>query len=106
GRLGFSPPTRVSVARRTAPMHPPPEQLSPVVVALPSLHASALLRCPQPTAGGVQKSVVHTLASSQVFGAPTHAPRVQVSATVQTLRSEERRVGKECRSRKERKYVK
>src|SRR5881397_180359 len=87
GRLGFSPPTRASIARRTAPMHPPPEQLSPVVVALPSVHASALLRCPQPTAGGVQKSVVHTLASSQVFGAPTHAPRVQVSATVQTLPS-------------------
>src|SRR5947207_7070857 len=87
GRLGFSPPARASVARRTAPMHPPPEQLSPLVVALPSLHASALLRCPQPTAGGVQKSVVHTLASSQVFGAPTHAPRVQVSATVQTLAS-------------------
>src|SRR5438552_1521626 len=87
GRLGFSPPTRASVARRTAPMHPPPEQLSPLVAALPSLHASALLRCPQPTAGGVQKSVVHTLASSPVFGAPTHAPRVQVSPTVQTLAS-------------------
>src|SRR5205823_5456857 len=76
GRLGFSPPTRASVARRTAPMHPPPEQLSPLVVALPSLHASALLRCPQPTAGGGQKSVVPTLASSPVFGAPAPAPRV------------------------------
>src|SRR6266576_3592802 len=67
-RLGFSPAMRVSFASRVKPMHLLPEQLSPTV-------------------GGVQKSVVHTLASSQVFGTPTHAPLKQVSATVQTLPS-------------------
>src|SRR5256712_10172597 len=86
-RLGFSPATRVSFASRVKPMHLLPEQLSPTVAALPSSHATALLRCPQPTVGGVQKSVVQTLASSQVFGTPTHAPLKQVSATVQTLLS-------------------
>src|SRR5438128_3375803 len=84
-RLGFSPAMRVSFASRVKPMHLLPEQLSPTVAALPSLQASALLRWPQPTVGGVQKSVVHTLASSQVFGTPTHAPLKQASATVQTL---------------------
>src|SRR5437762_11323384 len=86
-RLGFSPAMRVSFASRVKPMHLPPEQLSPLVAALPSSHVSALLRCPQPTAGGVQKSVVHTFASSQVFGTLTHVPLKQVSATVQTLPS-------------------
>jgi len=86
-RLGFSPAMRVSFASRVKPMHLPPEQLSPLVAALPSSHVNALLRCPQPTAGGVQKSVVHTFASSQVFGTLTHVPLKQVSATVQTLPS-------------------
>src|SRR5438552_2924838 len=57
-RLGFSPAMRVSFASRVKPMHLLPEQLSPTVAALPSLQASALLRWPQPTVGGVQKSVV------------------------------------------------
>ena len=86
-RLGFSPAIRVSFASAVKPMHLPPEQLSPVVAALPSSHASALLRCTQPTAGGVQKSVVQTLASSQFAGVPRHAPRVHVSPTVQRLPS-------------------
>src|SRR5439155_17567055 len=86
-RLRFSPAMRVSFASRVKPMHLLPEQLSPVVAALPSSQVSALLRWPQPTVGGVQKSVVQTLASSQVFGTPTHAPLKQVSATVQTLPS-------------------
>src|SRR5207237_1035189 len=86
-RLGFSPAIRVSFASLMKPMHLPPEQLSPVVAGLPSSHASALLRWPQPTAGGVQKSVVQTLASSQFAGVPRHAPRVQVSPAVQTLPS-------------------
>src|SRR5438093_11662514 len=86
-RLGFSPAIRLSFASLVKPMHLPPEQLSPVVAALPSSHASALARCTQPTAGGVQKSVVHTLASSQFAGVPRHAPRVHVSPTVQTLPS-------------------
>src|SRR5207249_2342425 len=86
-RLGFSPAVRVSFASLMKPMHLPPEHLSPVVAALPSSHASALLRCTQPTAGGVQKSVVQTLASSQFAGVPRQAPRVHVSPTVQTLPS-------------------
>src|SRR5438105_2611195 len=80
-RLGFSPAARVSFASLMKPMHLPPEQLSPVVAGLPSSHASALLRCTQPTAGGVQKSVVQTLASSQFAGVPRQAPRVHVSPT-------------------------
>src|SRR5947208_4820422 len=86
-RFGFSPAARVSFASLMKPMHLPPEQLSPVVAGLPSSHASALLRCTQPTAGGVQKSVVQTLASSQFAGVPRHAPRVHVSPTVQRLPS-------------------
>src|SRR5438552_12009282 len=86
-RLGFSPAARVSFASLMKPMHLPPEQLSPVVAGLPSSHASALLRCTQPTAGGVQKSVVQTLASSQFAGVPRQAPRVHVSPTVHTLPS-------------------
>src|SRR5439155_18735358 len=86
-RLGFSPAARVSFASLMKPMHLLPEQLSPVVAALPSSHASALLKCTQPTAGGVQKSVVQTLASSQLSGVPRQAPRVHVSPTVQTLPS-------------------
>src|SRR5947199_9233274 len=86
-RLGFSPAARVSFASLMKPMHLPPEQLSPVVAALPSSHANALARCTQPTTGGVQRSVVQTLASSQFSGVPRHAPRVHVSPTVQTLPS-------------------
>src|SRR4029077_2014777 len=36
-------------------------------------------------AGGVQRSVVQGLPSTQFLGAPTHEPAVQVSATVQAL---------------------
>src|SRR6059058_215052 len=86
-RLGSSPALRVSVARRMEPMHLPPEQLSPAVAALPSSHASALFRFSQPTAGGVQRSVVQTFWSSQLRAPPTKAPAVQVSPTVQTLPS-------------------
>src|SRR5207244_4686213 len=86
-RLGFSPALSVSVARRMEPMHRPPEQLSPAVAALRSSHARALFRFSQPTAGGVQVSVVHTLRSSQLRGPPRQAPAVQVSPTVQTLPS-------------------
>src|SRR5206468_13123975 len=86
-RLGFSPALRVSAARRMKPMHLPPEQLSPAVAALRSSHASPLFRFSQPTEGGVQRSVVHTLPSTQLRGAPTQAPAVQVSPTVQTFPS-------------------
>src|SRR5437762_3000917 len=86
-RLGFSPALRVRVARRMAPMQAPPEQTSPAVAGLRSSHASALFRFSQPTAGGVQRSVVHTLPSTQFFGVPAQAPAAQVSPTVQTFPS-------------------
>src|SRR5881398_2720806 len=84
-RLGSSPALRVSVARRMEPMHLPPEQLSPAVAALPSSHARALFRFSQPTAGGVQRSVVQTLRSSQLRAPPTQAPAVQVLPSVQAM---------------------
>src|SRR5437867_1635718 len=64
-RLGFSPALRASFALRMRPMHAVPEQLSPVVVALPSSHVRALARCSQPTGAGELTSVVQRLASSQ-----------------------------------------
>ncbi len=69
------------------PTHDPPEQVSPVVHAFPSLQAAVLLACWQPDAG-MHESVVHTFPSSQ-FGAgpPTHAPPEQVSAVVHALPS-------------------
>src|SRR5437899_4999941 len=86
-RLGFSPALRAREARRMKPMQAPPEQTSPAVAALRSSHASPLFRFSQPTAGGVQRSVVHTLPSTQLRGAPTQAPAPQVSPTVQTFAS-------------------
>src|SRR5262245_54513473 len=86
-RLGFSPAARASFASRVKPMHTPPEQLSPVVAALPSSQRSALLMFSQPTLGGVHRSVVHGFPSTQFLGVPRQAPAVQVSATVQTFPS-------------------
>src|SRR5438094_183860 len=104
-RLGFSPALRASFALRMKPMHLPPEQLSPVVVALPAMAA-----CWQPLAGaqrsavqgfpssqliglwvqplaGAQPSVVQMFASSQLIALPTHWPARQASAVVQALAS-------------------
>src|SRR5438046_5939262 len=64
-RLGFSPALRASFALRMRPMHAAPEQLSPLVVALPSSHVRALARCSQPTGAGELTSVVQRLPSSQ-----------------------------------------
>src|SRR6266704_1625676 len=64
-RLGFSPALKASFALRMRPMHAVPEQLSPVVVALPSSHVRALPRCSQPTGAGELTSVVQRLPSSQ-----------------------------------------
>src|SRR5439155_12339049 len=64
-RLGFSPALKASFALRMKPMHAVPEQLSPVVVALPSSHVRALPRCSQPTGAGELTSVVQRLPSSQ-----------------------------------------
>src|SRR5215813_7623856 len=86
-RLGFSPAARASFASRVKPMHTPPEQLSPVVAALPSSQRMPLLRFSQPTVGGVQRSVVQGFPSTQFLGVPRQAPAVQVSPTVQALAS-------------------
>src|SRR5438093_3081233 len=79
-RLGFSPALRASFALRMRPMHAVPEQISPVVVALPSSHVRALARCSQPTGAGELTSVVQRLPSSQVGAVPqtfaTPAPQV------------------------------
>src|ERR1043166_9509174 len=85
--LGFSPALRGRVARRMAPMHVPPEHTSRPVAALPSSHGAALFGFSQPTAGGVQKSVVQKLPSLQLRAPPRQVPAVQVSPTVQALPS-------------------
>src|ERR1043166_4553260 len=64
-RLGFSPALKASFPLRMRPMHVVPEQLSPLVVALPSSHVRALARCSQPTGAGELTSVVQRLPSSQ-----------------------------------------
>src|SRR5262249_44267061 len=86
-RLGFSPAARVSFASRVKPMHAPPEQLSPVVAALPSSQRMPLLMFSQPTLGGVQRSVVQGFPSTQFLGVPAQEPAAQVSPTVQTFAS-------------------
>jgi hypothetical protein len=69
------------------PTHTPPKQVSPVVQALPSLHALVLLTYTHPEAG-LQESSVQALPSSQVSGGPpTHAPPEHVSPVVQALPS-------------------
>jgi hypothetical protein len=75
-QLGGGPPT-----------HAPPEQVSFVVQALPSLQAGTLLTCTHPDAG-LQESSVQTLPSLQLGGGPpTQAPPEQVSFVVQALLS-------------------
>jgi len=75
-QLGDGPPT-----------HNPPEQVSFVVQALPSLHVTALLVWVQPVVGS-QASVVQTIPSSQFGGGPlTHDPAAQVSPIVQAFPS-------------------
>ena len=62
--------------------------MSPVVQALPSVHAAVLLAWAQPLAG-LQESSVQTLPSSQLRGVPpTQVPALsQVSLVVQKLPS-------------------
>jgi hypothetical protein len=69
------------------PPQVPPEQVSEVVQALPSLQLAVLFACVQPVAG-LQESSVQGFESLQ-FGAapPTHAPPEQVSEVVQALPS-------------------
>ena len=67
--------------------HEPPPQVSPVVQALPSLHATALLAWVQPVAV-LHASSVHTLLSSHEMAEPDwHEPPPQPSPLVQALPS-------------------
>src|SRR6266849_2358938 len=75
-QLGAGPPT-----------HVPPEHVSLVVQAFPSLQEAVLLVCTQPVAG-LQLSSVQTLLSLQLgAGPPTQAPPLQVSLVVQAFPS-------------------
>lgn len=68
-------------------MQLPPEQVSFVVQALPSLHGLVLLACMQPPAGSHESSV-QTFPSSQFSGEPgTQLPPEQASLVVQALLS-------------------
>ena len=65
----------------------PPEQVSPVVHAFPSLHEAVLLACWQPVAG-LQLSSVHGLLSLQLVAVPpTHAPPEHASPVVHAFPS-------------------
>ena len=67
----------------------PPEQVSPVVQALPSEQDAVLFAYTHPVAG-LQESVVHTLLSSQSGGGPpTQDPPAQVSLVVHASPSEQ-----------------
>ena len=69
------------------PTHTPPEHVSFVVQALPSLHTATLFTCVQPTAEA-HASSVQPLPSLQSGGAPpTHCPPAQVSLVVQAFPS-------------------
>jgi hypothetical protein len=75
-QLGGAPPT-----------HVPPEHVSLVVQALPSLHGPVLLAYVQPVAG-LQLSSVQTFPSLQLVGPPgMQAPPAHVSPVVQALPS-------------------
>jgi hypothetical protein len=68
-------------------MQAPPEQTSPTVQALLSLHGAVLFVNTQPVAG-LHESFVQTLPSLHRSGAPgTQTPPLQVSFTVQALPS-------------------
>src|SRR2546426_2533086 len=94
-------------ARGLAPTQAPASQVSVCVQALPSLQGAPLGLAgllQMPDAGLQAPAVWHWSAAVHTRGlAPTQAPASQVSVCVQALpslqRSEERRVGKECRSR-------
>src|SRR3989442_10728276 len=76
-----------SQLRAGPPAHPPAEQVSFVVHALPSSQGRVFAACTHPTAGA-QESVVQTLPSSQASGGPPwHAPFEPVSPVVQAFPS-------------------
>lgn len=70
------------------PLHDPALQVSPIVQALPSLHAVPLAAGAktQPVAA-LHESAVHELLSLHVIAAPVHVPALQASPVVQALLS-------------------
>jgi hypothetical protein len=69
------------------PTHAPPEHVSLVVQAFPSLQDEVLFACTHPVAG-LHASSVQTFPSSQFrAGPPTHAPPEHTSAVVHALPS-------------------
>jgi hypothetical protein len=69
------------------PTQTPPEQVSLVVQALPSLQAATLFTFTQPVAG-LQESSVQTLVSTQLGGGPPmQAPPEQISLVVHAFPS-------------------
>lgn len=74
--------------RLPVPEHVPPEHVSPVVHALPSVQLAVLLVATHAPVEGKQLSVVQTLPSLQSFGVPAwHAPSAHESFTVQAFPS-------------------
>ena len=69
------------------PVHAPPEQVSPVVHALPSLHGLVLLVCTQPVDGSQESSVQPLLSSQFGGGPPMQMPFEHVSFVVHALPS-------------------
>ena len=73
--------------RGPLPTQTPPEQISTVLQALPSLHGALLFTVRQPRVWS-QKSSVHTFPSLHTGGGPpTHIPKEQTSFVVQALPS-------------------
>ena len=74
----------------------PPEQVSPAVQALPSLHATVLFWCAQPVSGSHASEVQKMLSSQLGATPPTQLVSLQVSAVVQALPSEHAAVLARC----------
>jgi hypothetical protein len=69
------------------PTHTPPEQVSTVVHAFPSLQATVLFVCTHPVAALQESSVQGLLSLQPSAGPPTQAPALQTSPVVQPLPS-------------------
>src|SRR5262245_18947083 len=65
----------------------PPEQLSPMVQALPSSQGPLVGACAQAPVEGSHESPVQTLPSSQLIGVPVQLPPLHASPVVQAFPS-------------------
>jgi hypothetical protein len=79
--------TLPSLQTTAVPPHAPPEQVSFVVQALPSLHKTLLFTKTHPNAGSQVLSVQTFPSLHTGGGPPTHAPPEQASFVVQALLS-------------------